>query len=246
MEHIKVIYKITPKSKKIRITVKADGSVVVTRPKYVSEKKAVKFFKEHEEWIIKTVENMSKREVKKLEYNDGNLVYFLGNEYYLKISEVNLLNKINQKENFIYKKTQKSIVVLDNANNNLEIYIKDKYNDKSYLEKELLSFLSEQAKKNIEERLAIYTDKMDLEYNEFKIKDVKTKWGSCSSKKNLNFNYRLIHTPQWVLDYVVVHELAHLKHMDHSKSFWQLVEVYAPKYKEARKWLKENTSKFNT
>ncbi|MDF2674900.1 MAG: hypothetical protein K0R09_3168, partial [Clostridiales bacterium] len=72
------------------------------------------------------------------------------------------------------------------------------------------------------------------------VKEQKTLWGSCSSKDNINFNWKLIMAPQAVLDYIVVHELCHLKHRDHSKNYWNLVEQIIPDHKEKRKWLKEN------
>ncbi len=76
--------------------------------------------------------------------------------------------------------------------------------------------------------------------NQIRIKDQKTRWGSCSSKNNLNFSWRLIMAPERVLDYVVVHELCHLTHMNHGKEFWALVESVMPDYKDCKKWLREN------
>lgn len=77
-------------------------------------------------------------------------------------------------------------------------------------------------------------------YHNITIRDQKTRWGSCSSRGNLSFNWRLMLAPPAVLDYVVVHELCHLEHMNHSKDFWQCVESILPDYKERRKWLKEH------
>jgi len=77
-------------------------------------------------------------------------------------------------------------------------------------------------------------------FNDISVKDQSTKWGSCSSKKNLNFNWRLIFTPYKVIDYVVIHEICHLKEMNHSKDFWNLVLIQSPNYKLHRKWLKDN------
>lgn len=76
--------------------------------------------------------------------------------------------------------------------------------------------------------------------NEIHIKDQKTRWGSCSSLRNLNFNWRLVMAPPEVLDYVVVHELCHLTYMNHSREFWDMVRHIMPGYKEMKRWLREN------
>lgn len=77
-------------------------------------------------------------------------------------------------------------------------------------------------------------------YNRITIRDQKTRWGSCSARGTLSFNWRLMLAPPTILDYVVVHELCHLTHMDHSAAFWQKVESVYPDYRAARKWLKDH------
>ncbi len=77
----------------------------------------------------------------------------------------------------------------------------------------------------------------DLSFNRVAIRDTKTRWGSCSSKKNLNFNYRLALLPSYLVDYIVVHELCHLKEMNHRESFWNLVSLTSPNYLEHKKEL---------
>lgn len=76
--------------------------------------------------------------------------------------------------------------------------------------------------------------------NRITIRNQKTRWGSCSGKGNLNFNWRLLMAPIEVLDYVVVHELCHLVYMNHSREFWQMVEQILPEAGQYRKWLKNN------
>lgn len=82
---------------------------------------------------------------------------------------------------------------------------------------------------------------MGITYGRITIRNQKTRWGSCSAKGNLNFNYQLYYLPEEFLDYVVVHELAHRRHMNHSAAFWEEVGRYYPNYKECRKRLKEIT-----
>lgn len=94
----------------------------------------------------------------------------------------------------------------------------------------------------IPERVAYYAQKLNVKYNRITIRNQKTRWGSCSRKNNLNFNCLLTKCPSEVLDYVVVHELCHLVHFNHSNDFWSLVASQLPEYKKSRAWLKENGS----
>lgn len=88
--------------------------------------------------------------------------------------------------------------------------------------------------------VSFFAERMGVSYGRICIRHQKTRWGSCSSAGNLNFNCLLMLTPREVLEYVVVHELAHRKHMDHSPAFWKEVENVLPDYRDRRKWLKDN------
>ena len=96
------------------------------------------------------------------------------------------------------------------------------------------------AKDYIPKRVNYYHQFTGGTFQKITIRDQKTRWGSCSSKGTLSFSFRLMMAPPRVLDYVVVHELCHLTHMNHSKDFWNMVASILPDYKEHRKWLKEN------
>lgn len=98
------------------------------------------------------------------------------------------------------------------------------------------------ARSCFEQRCAYYRSITGGAYTSVTIRDQKTRWGSCSSRGTLSFNYRLIFAPPQVLDYVVVHELCHLTHMNHSKEFWNMVGSVMPDYQTQRKWLKEHGS----
>jgi len=94
------------------------------------------------------------------------------------------------------------------------------------------------ARDYIEQRVAYYAAKTGGKYSSISIRSQKTRWGSCSSRGTLSFNWRLILAPPVILDYVVVHELCHLKHMNHSSDFWNTVAEFMPDYKIRKKWLK--------
>ena len=96
------------------------------------------------------------------------------------------------------------------------------------------------AKEYFPKRAAYFQQFTGGTYSRISIRSQKTRWGSCSAKGTLSFNWRLMLAPPAVLDYVVVHELCHLSHMDHSDSFWKKVESVYPNYRTARKWLKDH------
>lgn len=98
----------------------------------------------------------------------------------------------------------------------------------------------DKAREIFEQKVSYYAQMMGVSYGRIEIRDQKTRWGSCSGEGNLNFNWRLIFAPAGVLDYVVVHELAHRKEMNHSPRFWKVVEDTMPEYRKYQKWLKEN------
>ena len=96
------------------------------------------------------------------------------------------------------------------------------------------------AKEYFPKRAAYFQQFTGGAYNRITIRDQKTRWGSCSAKGTLSFNWRLMLAPPAILDYVVVHELCHLTHMNHSAAFWQAVAEVYPDYHTARKWLKDH------
>ncbi len=105
---------------------------------------------------------------------------------------------------------------------------------------QLMRFYRQEAEKIFRERLSIWTHQIGLHPQNVQFKNQKTRWGSCSTKGNLNFNWRLIGAPLFVIDYIIVHEICHLKYMNHSSQFWNLVENYQPDYPGAEKWLRKN------
>ena len=103
-----------------------------------------------------------------------------------------------------------------------------------------LKALKKKAKTMIMPLVEEYSDMMGVTYGTVSFRTQKTRWGSCSGKGNLNFNCLLALCPEGVMRYVVVHELCHRRHMNHSKAFWNMVEEFMPDYKEQRQYLKRN------
>ena len=101
-----------------------------------------------------------------------------------------------------------------------------------------------QARRILEEKCLRFARGMGVSYGRITIREQKTRWGSCSARGNLNFNWKLILMPEEIQDYLVVHELAHRIEMNHSPAFWRLVERELPDYRERRAWLKKNGAAF--
>lgn len=98
------------------------------------------------------------------------------------------------------------------------------------------------AREHFTKRLEHFTETYNLTYRKMRISGAKTRWGSCSVRKNINLNWRLMLAPLEIVDYVIAHELSHTIHMNHSKQFWAHVEAMIPNHRRYRKWLKENST----
>ncbi len=136
---------------------------------------------------------------------------------------------INKLENFIQQKTDWILRKINLAKKRKPIMLLPKSSRREYLEKK------EEARKLAETKLKEFNEFYNLDYRRISIRNQKTRWGSCSRKGNLNFNYRIVHLPEKYLDYIVVHELCHLQELNHAKNFWILVAQTIPDYKEIRK-----------
>jgi len=112
--------------------------------------------------------------------------------------------------------------------------------DVRHLPRRLTEFLKKEARCDFEVACARYAQQLNVQIRRLQLRDTITRWGSCNRSGTLCFSWRLIFAPPFVLDYLAAHEVAHLRHMDHSKKFWALVEDICPRTQEARAWLKTN------
>ncbi len=216
-----VNYKVIKKNRKtIGIKVTDEGEVIVTSPFGISDKIIRNIIKDKEEWILDKVRLMKETELlRNKEIKNGSKLRFLGRELELEIIEAE-----NIEEDFQIDNGKIKVFV------GLRGIVRDKIDEIYRIE----------AGKILGERTNIYSKIIGVNPNKIFIKNQKTLWGSCSSRKNINYNYRIIMAPIEIVDYIVVHELCHLIHMNHSKNYWNTVKSILPDYKERRKWLKSN------
>ena len=154
------------------------------------------------------------------ELKSGDCIPYLGRE-------LKLVTQQNQEnDNSAVQERNKLIISLGNKNNGLGLVLEQWYRmQAAHLIKEKADKLSAQ---------------FGLAYNQLTIRGQKSRWGSCSRKGNLSFNWKLMMTPEPVIDYVIIHELLHLKEMNHTRKFWELVSKHCPRWRERRKWLKDH------
>lgn len=203
--------------KTLSLSIDRTWKLIIKAPYFVSKKNIENFIERNKNWI----EEKTKNVIDKIKnFNEWEKFYFFWEEYELKISKD-------------YKKLYfdwKNFYINEEQKNNAKILFEN--------------FYKKEAKEYISKRLEEISKKYSLEYNNLKITSAITKWGSCTSKRNINFSYRLIMAPLKTIDYVIVHELAHLKQMNHSKLFRAEVEQMMKKlfnwdYKIHKDWLKK-------
>jgi len=182
--------------------------------------------------------------IKKIIYKNKEISYLIKNTKRLKNLKITISRNKNyvlvSKPFFVSENSIKKII-LEKAewilkNQEKLKKIKPKLLNKG-TEKDFLLYKSK-IRKIVKERLEKYNQFYNLKYNKVCIRNQKTRWGSCSGRGNLNFNYRLVYLEEKYQDYVIVHELCHLKEMNHGKNFWNLVSEQIPDYKKIRKELK--------
>ena len=114
------------------------------------------------------------------------------------------------------------------------------HGDKQHLPRRLADFLKREAKRDIEALVARHTERVGRNAKSIRFKDTTSRWGSCTAQGGLSFSWRIMMAPPVVIDYLVAHEVAHLKEMNHGPNFWALCKELCPRTEEARAWLKRN------
>ncbi len=201
----------------VSIQVTDNATIIIKAPRHVSDRDIEQVLVQHIKWIKGRLTRARERlKWTQRKFAQGEKFLYLGQLYELKLTD-----------------KSKSALTL-----------KDKYfllnkNYQSRAREIFEKWYRRQASENFFARARIYAPLLGVYFNQLKLSNARTRWGSCSSNGNINIVWRLIMAPQWIIDYVIVHELAHLRHMNHSPSFWRLVEAVFPEHKQARQWLKK-------
>lgn len=206
------------KRKTLNITVERDRKIVVRAPENLSEDKIRSIVQSKKDWIKSKLLHTQKYPVipDTKEFVSGETLMYLGRNYKLSISDKEI-DGVEFDQQFKISKNNQAI-----ANELFRKWYKTKAIEK------------------IQPLIAVYSENLGVQFNECKISDMKYRWGSCTVKNNLNFNWRIIKAPLFVVKYIVVHELVHLIESNHTTKFWNILSIQVPNYQKAKDWLKKN------
>lgn len=204
------------KRKTLALIVETDGTLTVRAPQRMKDDDIRRFIEEKKDWIKRKQAKAREDTLPLRRYVDGETFWYLGEKVPLRIVP-----------------DCKPALVLDGS-------FKLTRSAQPKAESVFITWYRKQARKVLSERVEFFARQHGMKAGKIRISSARTRWGSCSSKKTLSFTWRLVMAPKEVIDYVVVHELCHLKEMNHSKAFWAQVEAILPDYKSRRKWLKNH------
>ncbi|WHY87487.1 SprT family zinc-dependent metalloprotease [Neobacillus novalis] len=205
----------------IGITIDSYGNVEVQAPKGIPDERVLQLLEEKWDLIQQKLHEMNDRLQGPQEkvYEHGEPFLYLGNTYPIQIFQV--------------KNIEQDYVVFEGEK--LLIYLNLLEDEK--IKQALKRFYYQQCKALVKKSISSYQSNFKTKPRSIHISDSKTTWGTCDSKLQLTFNWRLAMAPQEVIDYVVVHEMCHMIHLNHDRSFWRLVGKIIPDYKEKENWL---------
>ena len=206
---------IRSKRKTLSLTINENAELIIRAPKRLSIEKIQDFINEKENWINRK-KRLIENQIKDVTSNHNKLLY-LGNLFPINVEQ-------NASKELFF--TGEEFIANSIEPDSLSLSIKKWYKNKF---KEIAL-----------PRVAYFANKHNLMVNQVRIKNQKTMWGSCSSKNNINLNYLLLMAPMGVIDYVIVHELVHTIHRNHSTDFWDSVESIMPEFQEHKRWLQKN------
>jgi predicted metal-dependent hydrolase len=203
----------------VGLKITADG-LIVHAPKYILEFQLKKLIQEKSNWILSKLEAREQNPVPPMIWRDGETLQLLGNTISLQV----IKDAKNRQAQFNH-----TSLVITSSQADDEIIIKQK----------VIQWYKKQAELDFGRRLAILAARLNVSTPPLKLSSAQSRWGSCSSRGDIRLNWRLLQAPPSIINYVVCHELAHLKEMNHSAKFWAVVASIYPDYKLAEKELKQ-------
>ena len=210
----------SPRRKKLTITVERDRSIVVHAPTAATDEAIRKVVDSKRQWLFGKVNHPQKYQDRPhapgKEVVNGESVPYLGREYLIEIGETKS-GGVEFSRRFLIPAAQQA---------KRRRVLKDWYVSR--------------AKETVLPRVTRHAAELGVSIGGVKIVNNRYRWGSCTVKNNVNFNWRLIKAPMFVIDYVIVHELAHLMEANHTPRFWNIVRAKAPSTEKAKAWLKEH------
>lgn len=199
------------------LRVKSNGIVRVTIPAFGSKKAALEFARRQVEWITKQLEQRRQQPTRAREWHDGTTILFRGEPAVLTLRECLPANEIH----FADQK-----IVVPGITGDLRPLVE--------------RHLQQLAAPELAARTLELAASQGLEVRRVTVRDQRSRWGSCSARRTVSLNWRLIQVPPFVRDYIILHELMHLREMNHSDRFWNRVEQVCPDYKAAEDWLRQH------
>ena len=225
------------------------GHVTVRAPYYVPTKFIDTFIKEKSAWLLTKLAEQSKKQ-DFCDFSQNSSLLFLGEHLTLNISLAKKSNVFiddslaNEAESFsAYTSKPKRLNVVINERVNMRLI--EPLAKAERVKKLLEAYFKKQAEQLIFERLDFLIRQTSLTPTKITIRQYRARWGSCNNRGELSFNYLLMMAPIFVIDYVIIHELCHLEHLNHSKYFWQLVEKHCPNFQSAKEWLNTHQSQLH-
>jgi predicted metal-dependent hydrolase len=205
------------RAKRISLKVNRHGIYALV-PKLTSLLEVMTFIESKKEWIFRSVTYFEKitRGLDPVLIQRGKIL-FLGTPY-----DIQLV------------KDQRCYVILSESLRRITVHSPNDNQRK----RTIIEFYRQHTSCILDERVRLFSSKLNLNFNRISVRYHRSRWGSCSLRKNLNFNVMLSALPIHVIDYIIVHELLHLVELNHSKRFWELVKLYSPTYDDSRRWLR--------
>jgi hypothetical protein len=209
----------SPNRKKLTITVERDRSVVVHAPESTSEEKIQAIIESKRKWIYEKTKHAQKYTLPHppgKELVNGESALYLGRQYQIEVVQ-NSSEEIRFEQRFL---------IPARLSAERKQVLRNWYMDK--------------ATEKILPRTKKFANDLGVAFTNARIVDNRYRWGSCTIKDNINFNWRLIKAPMYVVDYVIIHELAHLLEANHTARFWNIVRAHSSKMDKAKQWLREH------